>query len=476
MRKAALVVGIVVAIAAAVAGLAARGRRVSAPTAYRGLSTAEVGPADFAITLPVEGALEASRSVAIVNSARETQIVWVMPDGVPVKAGDVVMRLNPAELRKNFDRLQNEVAQAEEKVKQDRAQSERQVENARSSLAKAEEGMRLALTEAQAGVEKAESEVTFLTKEVEVAQGELDKRRRLLAERLMPVTEVESAEDELRNKQFSLEAARRSLERSRVDAETNKRLRQMDVETAKLTREQAEGNLESTVAVAQRDLAQKQSDLQEAQEQLDGTEVKAAVDGMLLLGQTWEDGWRALRIGDRVWEGQKIANIIDPKDMLLRCDINEADIELVKVGQEAEVRVPAIGSQVLRGKVQSVDNLARQRNPWEGGLPGRKVFASVIKLTSNNPKLRPGMGGSVEIVLERVRRGLAVPLESLFLQGGGYLTYVVDDHGCREVPVKVLNRNNALAAVEGKLKAGDRVSLARPPAEAMITGARDRVR
>lgn len=506
MKRAGIVVGVVVIVVAAVVGFAtvrarggaggggralqgsrtgaARGALAErerprsagdAATATGGLAVAEVKGADFTITLPVEGVLEAARSLPIVNLARDTQIVWVLSDGVQVKAGDIVMKLNPTQVKKDFDRLQNEVAQAEEKVRQSRAAAEKGVQNARSSLAKAEEGLRLAVVEAQAGIEKAQAELTFLEKEVEVAQGQLDKRKRLLEERLMPITEVEAAEDELREKQFSLEAARRTLDRAKVDADTTKRLREMDVQTAKLELEQAEANLVTSVASAQRDLAQKQSDLQESQEQLDSMEVKAPVEGMLLLDQTWEDGWRPLRVGDQVWEGQKIANIIDPSEMWVRCDISEADIELVKVGQRAEVRVPAIGPGSLTGEIKSVDNLARERSPWEGGSAGRKVFAAAVRLTSNNSKLRPGMGGTVDIVLERVRRGVAVPLESLFAKGDGYIVYRAEGQGYREVPVKVLKRNNALAAVEGELKKGDAVARERPPAElAIASGDRGR--
>lgn len=470
-RTAAIILVAAVVIGGAVALAARLGRksdRSDRSALLQQIATAEVKAADFYIALPVQGDLEAARSVPIVSiSQGETQIVSVFPDGVQVKAGDVVMRLNAAQMKKNVDRLQNETAEAEDKVKQQEAQAQKQVQNARSSLAKAKEALRLAIVEAQAGIEKSQAEVSFLEKELDVAQGQLDKRKRLLEERLLPITEVESAEDELRDKQFALETARRTLERAQVDANTTQHLREMDVQTAEIELAQAEANLVTSVAIARRELAQRQSDLAEAQEQLDNMEVKAPVSGMLLLDQTWEDGMRPLRVGDQVWEGQRIANIIDPSEMRLNCDISEADIELVKVGQTAQVRVAAIGSETLIGRVQSVDNLARERSPWEGGAAGSKAFSAVIQLVSKDRRLRPGMGGAVDILLERVREGLAAPLEALFLKGGGYVIYKAEGDGWRETPVKVLKRNNELAAVQGQLTKGDRVARERPP-EAVV--------
>ena len=432
------------------------------------VETAQVSAASFYITLPVQGTLEAARSVPIVNIARDTQIVSASEDGVRVGKGDVVLKLNPTDAQKQVDDLKQQVADAEEKVSQAKADGAKRVQNAESGLAKAKESLDLAQTQSKANVEKAQAEVAFLEKELAVAQGQLDKRQRLYEEHLVPITEVESSEDELRAKTFSLEAAKRSLDRAQSDAETNERLRRMEVQTAQLELEQAHSELGSSILSAERALLGLQEDLQDTQEQLDAMEVKAPVEGMLLLDQTWEDGWRPLRVGDQVWEGQRVANVIDPSEMWVRCDINEADIERVKVGQPALVRVPAIGQQELSGKVRDIDNLARQRSPWEGGIPGKNVFAAVIVLTSEEPRLRPGMGATVEIILDAVDKGLAVPREALFPEGKNSVVYRAQDAGFRAVPVEVLKQNNAEASVKGEIKEGETIALRRPPSELIL--------
>jgi multidrug resistance efflux pump len=462
-------------VAAAVLLFAAWPRGDQSGALERGTQTALATAADFYITLPIEGVVEAARAAPIVSLVDDTEVVSVQTDGVHVEAGEVVMKLNPADARKEVDRLEDEVAEAEENARKSRAEGEKHVQNARSGLEKREEALELARVQSKAAVEKSQAEVAFLEKELDVARGQLEKRKRLFEERLLAITEVEAAEDDVRAKQFSLEAAKRSLERAESDAKTTTGLREMDVQKAKIELSQAQAGLEASVSSAKRELADKTLDLEEAQERLEGMEVKAPVAGMLLLGQIWEDGERPLRIGDQVWEGQRLANIIDPSEMWVLCHVDEADIEKVSAGQAAQVHVRALGGEPLAGKVKTVANLARQLSPFEGGVPGKKVFSAIIRLTTQEPRLRPGMGATVEIVLEHVKEGIAVPLEALVLDGEPYSVYVSVGDGFRQVSVTLLKRSNALAAIEGELDEGDSVILGVPPGQLVGAGEREAI-
>ncbi len=467
MTRKRLVLGLALIVLIIVA-IAARPHPKQNEELLRAIETARVSAADFYIALPVEGLLEAARSIPIVNLVPETQIVFALSDGVRVETGEVVLRLNAKELQKRHDQLVTQVAEAEERVRQSEAEGEKRLQNSRSAVIKATEALELARLQGKAGIEKAQAELAFLEKELAVAQGELDKRKRLLAEKLVPITEVESAEDELRNQQFALEAAKRALERARADATANERLRELDISNATLDLNQAETTLDTSVRAAERELEQRQLDLEEVKLQLEASEVKAPASGMLLLDQTWEDGWRPLRVGDQVHELQRIANIIDPNEMLVRSDISEADIQRVKVGQTAQVQVAAIGDRTLLGKVVSVDNLARERSSWEGGVPGRKVFAALIRIETKEPRLRPGMGATVQIISEHVTKGLAVPIEATFTRGKDHFVYRAEQGRYREIPVKILKRNSSMAAVTGGLKKEDKVALTQPPSTLII--------
>lgn len=470
MKRYAAGIIIVLALLLVIALVFIRGRRNGSDQSNP-MDTAEVIPADFAITIPIQGVLEAANSFPVVNEGRDTQLVSVLPDGTEVKVGDIIMSLTDTDVKQEVDRLQREVTEAEDNVRQQRDQSSREVENARNSLTKAEEARQLAQTQGKAGIEKSQAEVAFLQKELEVAQGQYERSQRLFGEHLLPVTEVEQAEDEVRDKQFSLEAAARTQQEAAREAEDSVALRTMEVTSARLELEKTEAAMKASVQTAQRQLANKQSDLAIATEQLAAMQVAAPASGMLLIEKIWDDGERALRTGDQVREGQRIASIIQSREMRVRCDINEGDIDLIHAGQETHIRVPALGLITLPGKVDSAGSLARQGSPWRGGTPGQKTFNAVVSLTKQDPRLRPGMGATVDVVLERVKKGLAVPVESVLSEGGKTVVYVASGKHFQRVPVKTLKRNNELMAVEGDLRVGDRVARSLPPAYLLAAGA-----
>jgi len=465
--------GILFAVAASTRPSSGKGP-AAAGTPVGAVETAQVTAASFYISLPVEGAVEAASAVPVICKVPETQIVSVILDGTRVEAGDVIMTVNSDEVRKKVDQLRSQVAEGEENVRKTRAGGEKRVQNARTALAKAQESSDLAQLKAKAAVEKAEAEVAFLEQELAVADGEMEKRKRLREEGLVPITDVEQAEDALRDKTFALEDARRSLAQARTDAETTLDLKKMDLRTAELEVQQAEAAFVTSVISAERQLAAGQRNLEDAEEQLAGVSIRAPVSGLTLIETTWEGGAgrRPRRAGDQVSENLRVANVIDPSKMWVRCDIGEADIESVSGDMPALVSVPAIGATELRGKVLAVDNLGRVSNAWEGGVPGKNVFAAIIEVTTPEIRLRPGMGASVEIVLEQVAEGLAVPLEALFSKGGDTVIYRAEDSGFRELPAKVLKRNNALASIEADIEERDAVACTRPPASLLLAAER----
>ena len=461
-----VIVGAVCVVALLVYFLWPRGPRSAG--AAEALRTAEVVAADFYVPLRLTGVVEPERFTPIVNLTPDTEIAYVMLDGTSVDVGDVIMRLEASTLQEELDRQKVTVTEAADKVRATEADVEKQFQNAVTGLAKAQDGQRKAEIQSQAAIEKSQAEIAFLEKEVEVAQGELDKRKRLQEERLVPITEVERAEDELRSKQFDLEKARLALARAIEDSEITQRVQVLEVQKAELALRQAEANKKHAVVAAERDLASVVAKLEESSEQFEAADVKAPVAGMVMLSQTWDDGMRGLRVGDRVYEGQRLANVIDPQLMRVRCDISEADIESVEVGQTATVRAPALGDRAFRGEVSSIDNLARTRNVWEGGIPGKKVFAALIKLLEEDEELRPGMGASIEIQLSHATKGMAVPVEALLERDDEWVVYVAEGERYRPVAVTVGERNEFVAAVEGKLEPGDRVACERPPADVLI--------
>jgi HlyD family secretion protein len=382
------------------------------------------------------------------------------------------MRLNDAELKKTVTNQEQQDAQAADKARTDIAEGTKRIQNAKAGVEKAKGDLKLAQEQNKAAIEKAQAEIDFMQKEVDLAQGQLDKRKRLSDEKLMPLTQLEQAQDELRSKQFGFERAKRGLSQAKKDADANEKIKQLDIRKAEIELASAESALAQTKAEVARAQSVRTLKLNEARDQLEGTVVKASAAGMLLVERRWDDGLRPFRVGDEVHENQRLASIIDPAKMRVKCDISEGDIERVKSGQMALVQVAAIGGRAFHGMVKNIDNLARERGWWEGGTPGKQVFSAMMDLSDVDTRLRPGMGATVQILLEKADKGLAVPIEALFAKDGKPYVYRLTSDGYRDVPVKIIQRNEMTAAVSGDLKSGDTVACDRPPA-GMKAGAKE---
>ena len=158
-------------------------------------------------------------------------------------------------------------------------------------------------------------------------------------------------------------------------------------------------NAEETAYNA-KDRAQKLADLRTM---IAGCDMKTRIPGLVLIGNTWDEAAgtdRKFRVGDKPWEGQGVAQIIDPGRMVVACDISEADVDRVHVGQPATVTVEALGNTRLNGKVAERGQRLPPRSFWEGGTT-KRIFRVTIKPTEHDVELRPGMTGTAEIAVER---------------------------------------------------------------------------
>lgn len=461
------VIAALVIVGAGVA--AAKWPRPQAARAVTPVQTVAVKSASFDVVLRVSGVLQAAKAAPIVNWAQQTQIVWVLPEGSWVKPGDVVIKTNIANAKKQLADSERQSADGQQQGRTQVEEARRRLQNATTGLQKTKDDLRLVQLQSQAATEKAAADVDYNDQELKVAKGEQAKYERLAADRLVPATRLDSTGDEVRRKEFALAKAQRDLAQAKQDAEANEKIKQLEVDKAQLELQSAEAGLKQVEADVARSQAMRGIGLEEATEQVANCEIKADLAGMVLLETTWEMGERKLRVGDQVWEGQKVASIIDPRNMLVQCDVGEADISRVHVGQKGRVRVPALGNKELRGTVQSIDNLARERLIWEGGTPGKRVFVVTLALTGGDKRLRPGMTGTVEIAVDEAQRCLAVPAEALFETDGKSVVYCERSDGFEAVPVKVTRRSEMEAAIDCSLKPGDKVACHLPPADRLAT-------
>lgn len=103
---------------------------------------------------------------------------------------------------------------------------------------------------------------------------------------------------------------------------------------------------------------------------------------------------------------------------------------------------------------------ARRNQGW----PPTRTFRGWAKLEKIDQRLRPGMNGALDVIVDRIANAISVPVKALYTVRGRPVVYAPDNGGYRTVEVEVLARNPDEAAVKG-IGEGTRVALAEPEKE-----------
>lgn len=168
----------------------------------------------------------------------------------------------------------------------------------------------------------------------------------------------------------------------------------------------------------------------------------------------------AFKEGDRAWTGAAIAEIPDLSAMRLELKLEEVDRGKVKLGQKIRVRVDAIPDKEFYAVLDWISPIAAVI--WRGMGLTEKLFPARATLQNLDPRLRPGMTGSAEIVLESQTDRLLIPVRASFLHDGKPAVYVQRGQDFVIRPIQVGKRNETDIVVLSGLRPGEVVALENP--------------
>ena len=165
------------------------------------------------------------------------------------------------------------------------------------------------------------------------------------------------------------------------------------------------------VSLAQARLTQAHADLKMSKRRYEDMSIKAPDSGTVIA--------RKVDVGQMVTAQLQATELFviakDLHHMEATIDVDEADIGLIKPGQEAFFVVDAFPTKEFKARVIRVENLAK--------TSGTVISYSVI-LNVENPDLtlRPGMTTNVQITVAKKERTLAIPQRALRLSRTGIQT------------------------------------------------------
>jgi HlyD family secretion protein len=280
----------------------------------------------------------------------------------------------------------------------------------------------------------------------------IEKRSAEDAARAKDETELKQANDALTKAQ--LEVTKKEIV-SRIDAEKN----QEALEEAEATQKQLKETfkLKRQAAAADIRTLQIQSDRAQAtmlyaQSNAQKMTIVSAMEGVVVLNTIWLGGRMGeVQQGDQVRPGVPFMKVVDPSEMKIRANVNEADLLHLSVGEQAQVYLDAYPGLSFSA---TLDELAPLGHTGEFSDKVR-TFTAVFTLHGNNPKLMPDLSTAVDIHLQDVKNAIVIPRQSVERENGQDYVWLKTGMGFEKHLVKTGAQSDLETVIDSGLNAGD---------------------
>jgi biotin carboxyl carrier protein len=306
--------------------------------------------------------------------------------------------------------------------------------------------------------------------EASVSQGQLDIARR----KAQLVAQMEGLNQRLR-------VAKATWERARQDARATPVVNPITQETLRLAVEEYQEAYEEAAKqiplTEERQLADlrlyelsNEYDVRHLNRHLrdfSRCSIRSPMDGMVVMQTAYRGSdLYQIEVGDRLAPGQPFMRVVDPASMELDATMNQAESEMVHLGQRAVVRFDAFPDIVVKGHVQGVGALA---------IGGRRVNFNVrnvavrFALETIDPRIIPDLTASADVATSEPAGGLIVPREALSGSGGRTIVYVKQGEVFVPREVEIAGSTNTQAAVVSGIQEGEEIALQPSLAAAAVT-------
>ena len=463
------------------------------------VDTAEVKRGTIVKTLEAVGSAESPNVVNVSPKVAGRLVFLAVREGASVQAGQVLARLDAAELNADVAQKQAALAQAKQRYEEAeltqrptevgltsdirRQQAALAVAQAQNTQANADDAAQIAQAQAQvtdansqiaaasAQIAQDEAAISTANANLKNAQTKLERQTFLYKEGATAKENVDDAQTtvevaraavrEAEQKRAASVAARDSAQAQKVSAQKNvsviRNQAQANVATAKANVNQAKATLtasqantsrkpayEANLRALQAVVASAQADVQAAQERQNDTVLVSPLSGVVTS--------RPVDVGATLASGQTIVTVQALNPLWVTIGVPEELSRKVFVGQTAQITFDGLPSQKpIMGKVAEyvpeADTQSRQ-------------FTVHLRVDNTSKAIRPGMFAHVRIITDEAKNALTVPLEAVQKSGQNKTqaaVAVVNEGTVAMVPVATGLSDGANVAVSGPLQAGAKV-------------------
>lgn len=274
--------------------------------------------------------------------------------------------------------------------------------------------------------------------------------------------------------QADLETARLGVDNARLEASKKDIVSRIQGEESKIDLGVAEQNLKaqaawtelhtaaanSQIAALTRQKEQNQADVDLTKQRLAQMAIPAPVTGFVVFASNYNQGpinAKPFAVGDNVFGGMNLAEMPDLATLEMDIKVDEIDRGRIAIGDDARIHVDALPELELPTKIGQISPMA------ELGIDMSvtRTFRAYAPISQGDKRLRPGMNGGVDIIVQRIPRAISIPSKALITRAGKPVVYMANRGNYRPVEVQVLARNPDEIAISG-VPAGTLVALADP--------------
>ena len=364
----------------------------------------QVKKGNFLVTISESGELRAKNSVSIAapRIRGNLKIIFMVPEGTYVKAGDVVVKFDPTEVLTTF-------------------------KDAESKL--------------------------------ELAISDKDK---LIAGHQSQEAQMES---DLKTAELTYELSKLNLDQMKFEAEAKQQQAKLQYQKDELTYNRTIKDIESKKIILRSEknrteieIKQRRTELDRAKADLDMLTLTAPTEGLVVYESNWGNSGRKFAVGDNTWPGNTIVTLPDLSSMESVTSVNEVDVSRIKEKLPVELRLDAFQDSVFKGEISSVASLGKTKT-YNSPI---KVFEIFVSIKDRSSILKPGMTTSNRIIINEIPNVIYIPQESVFEKENRKIVYVKNGSGFDEHIVVVGERNENSIIIKKGLEDGEIVALRDP--------------
>ena len=367
--------------------------------------TFRVEPTQFSRRVTAEGNLKAVNATPL-NAPHDApgpmKIAWIADDGTFLHKGDPVVRFDPTD----FENLLLDGSEAHS--------------TAANKLSKAT---------TDAGTTR-----TNLKRDARQAQSELESARK-----------------------FKFDDAEVFSRYQRIESEVDERLatdKKLHAESVLGVRESLASAEHDLLSIEDRKAGLK---IRNAEQGLHSLELLSPYDGILVLQRDWRG--EVPRVGSTCWPGMPLGEVPDLKAMKAEVFVLEADAAGLAVDKKATVYLESTPGVAYKGKITSVDKLAR---PRVRGVPVQ-YFGVTVSLEKTDPAvMKPGTRVRAILDVENRSDAFAIPRQAIFDKEGKKLVYARRGGKFVAAPVEIASSTAGRVVVTKGISKGDELALVDP--------------